>query len=280
MSFFRHTRHPDSQVEVAENETGLDLAPFDPKEWVASGEGDSDDSPEERSVLGKGAFGLTLRMSTRTGVLVAAKRVVRKDLRKSGMTDENVRNEAQTLGQLRHQHVIRYLGIVTTKKHLLLVMELAAGGSLADQVPRQRSADVIAAWARQIASALGYVHWRRFVHRDVKAANVLLSAEGDVRLADFGLTCFLESTAATHFSKGAGGTSTYFSPERGQGRSYGPMADMWSAGCLLIELLDGKLLTKPIWHDGPEVTQKREELLSRASDRCTLTRIMQLLALR
>ena len=257
-------------MEVAENETGLDLAPFSPDEWEELHDGDREDTLEQRSILGKGYFGVTLRLSTRTGVLVAAKRFARKDARKAGMTEEAVMQEAKTLGQLRHQHVIRYLGLVMTKKHLLLVMELAAGGSLADQVPHLRPVEVIVSWARQIASALEYVHWRRFVHRDIKAANVLLMADGDVRLADFGLTCFLESSAASHVSKGAGGTATYFSPERAHGRTYGPKADMWSAGCLLIELLDGKLLTKPIWHEGPEVTQTREDLLRRASERCAL----------
>jgi serine/threonine protein kinase len=64
------------------------------------------------------------------------------------------------------------------------------------------------------------------------------------------------------------GTSVYFAPERGHGRVYGRKADMWAAGCCVVELLVGAPLTGPIYHEGDEVSRKREALLHAAEARC------------
>ena len=93
--------------------------------------------PLRRSELGKGAFAVTLRMAAPGGLHCAVKRFQRRDMVRAGLSEEIVLKEAQLLGNLQHPFVIRFLGIVRTPKHLLLVMELAAGGSLEDQARLQ-----------------------------------------------------------------------------------------------------------------------------------------------
>ena len=268
------------QADVDDDSTGLRFAPFPTSEWVAQHKGLADDTEEERSELGKGAFGTTYRMSNDAGLLVAAKRFSRRDVLRAGLTEETVLREAAMLRRLQHRHVVRYLGTVQARRHLLLVMELAPGGSLADRVLRRPPPEPADAerWAGELAAALEYVHWRDMLHRDIKAANVLLAAEGRALLADFGLSCVVSSSAASHRASRVG-TSTYFSPERGRGETYGRAADMWALGCVVAEVLTGQLLAGPIWHDDEEVTSKREELLSKAAARCRTCEIYTALVL-
>ena len=259
------------QTEVGESDTGLEWAPVEPSAWVEKHGGCSDDTPEERSELGKGAFAVTYRMTTRGGLRLAVKRFLRRDMVKAGLTEDTVRKEAELLGKLQHPHVVRYLGLLRTRRHLLLVMELAQGGSLADQVRRNPPPAWVEAWLLQLASALEYIHWRGCVHRDVKNANLLLADAGEgggsVRLADFGLSFFSDSSLASQLLSRAG-TPAYSSPERVRGRGYGPKADLWAAGCCAIELLTGEPLAGPIWDEGDEVTRRREDLLRAAGERC------------
>ncbi len=255
------------QTEVGEEETGLAWAPVDLKVWVERHGGYDDDTPKKRSELGKGGFAVTHRMTTHGGLLCAVKRFERRDMKKSGLTVDAVLKEAETLGKLQHPHVVRYLGLVQTPRHLLLVMELAPGGSLADQVRHLPPPAQVEAWFLQLASALEYIHWRGCVHRDVKNANLLLAEEGDVRLADFGLSFLADSSLAASQLMSRSGTSAFFSPERGRGREYGRKADMWAAGCCAVELLTGSPLAGPIWDEGDDVSRKREALLCAAGER-------------
>ncbi len=91
-------------------------------------------APLRRSELGKGAFAVTLRMAAPGGLLCAVKRFLRRDMERARLSEDVVLREAETLGRLQHPYVVRYLGLVRTRRYLLLVMELAAGGSLEDQV--------------------------------------------------------------------------------------------------------------------------------------------------
>ena len=170
------------QAEHVDESSILRLAPFPIEEWVAHHHGSSHDTEEDRSELGRGAFACTYRMTAPDGrVLVAVKRYTRRDLRVLGLKEEDVLQEAGTLSMLQHAHVIRYLGMVRTARHLLLAMELAPGGSLAEVVRRGVAVAEAVRLAGQLAGAVAYLHDRGVIHRDLKPDNVLLSAAGDVK---------------------------------------------------------------------------------------------------
>ncbi|KAJ1470843.1 kinase-like domain-containing protein, partial [Baffinella frigidus] len=120
-----------------------------------------------------------------------------------------------------HTHVVRFLRLFEEKKKFILVMELAGGGSLAACLPPGAKEGCalgdVRRWVRQLIEALEYIHGRKVYHRDIKPENVLLSENGDVKLADFGLAVVLTPSKASTNNTTAG-TECYYAPEKANGR--------------------------------------------------------------
>eukprot|EP00292_Cryptomonas_paramecium_P033739 CAMPEP_0113723680 /NCGR_PEP_ID=MMETSP0038_2-20120614/38586_1 /TAXON_ID=2898 /ORGANISM="Cryptomonas paramecium" /LENGTH=204 /DNA_ID=CAMNT_0000653353 /DNA_START=282 /DNA_END=892 /DNA_ORIENTATION=- /assembly_acc=CAM_ASM_000170 len=147
-------------------------------------------------------------------------------------------------------------------------MEFAGGGCLKPLIPTGVTEEVALRILRQLSSALQYLHRLKVIHRDVKPANVLLSAEQDVKLADFGVAAVAASTGGTTSFSGAKGTAFYFAPEQADGRTYGRGVDVWALGCILLELASAVPLPGPIHNaTAPEVIERRHGLVTKASQR-------------
>lgn len=120
-------------------------------------------------------------------------------------------------------------------------MDYAAGGTLDGRIAQQREAgepfcsETILRWLAEMASALEHMHSHRVLHRDMKPANVLLSAEGEIKLADFGVSRLLGSQ--TSLAQTVLGTPFYMSPELFKGEPYSQPTDVWALGVVLFELL-------------------------------------------
>lgn len=195
----------------------------------------------EVKCLGRGAFGHALLMqSTATG-----QRVVAKRLQYDALSQNELRlleNEVKVCARLRHPNIAHYFGTVVNSDKVLICLEYAAGGTLADSIdrhfdrkqPYESSAAVL--WIRQIAAAVSHMHSMRILHRDLSANNVFLSASGNIKVGDFGL-----SKANTQSRSAMGrtvcGTPNYFSPEMINGDPYGTPSDTWSVGLLAYEIL-------------------------------------------
>jgi serine/threonine protein kinase len=157
-----------------------------------------------------------------------------------GGGDERLRREAKALGALAHPGIARLYNYCERSEHTYLVMELAEGDSLAahlarGRIPPERAVDI----AAQCAEALDAAHRAWVVHRDVKPANIVLTAQG-VKLVDFGIA----STAGDGALTAAGrvlGTAAYLAPERATGRPATPAADLYALGVVLHEMLAGSL---------------------------------------
>jgi serine/threonine protein kinase len=150
--------------------------------------------------------------------------------------------EMRTLASLDHPSLVGVYDAGTDESTgaPFLVMQLVEGSTLADELhegplPPERAASYGAA----LADALGYVHERGFVHRDVKPANVLISGDGRVHLADFGIARLVDSARETKTGDVLG-TPGYFSPEQVTGDPVGPPTDIYALGIVLIECLTGK----------------------------------------
>jgi serine/threonine protein kinase len=168
--------------------------------------------------------------------------------------------EAKTLASLNHPHIAHVYGLedaaATTAASTpmrALVMELVEGEDLAQRIARGpiSIADVVSI-ARQIADAVAAAHEKGIIHRDLKPANIKVTSDGTVKVLDFGLAKALgaDATAAgsapTITSAGTAqgvilGTTAYMSPEQARGQTVDARTDVWAIGCVLFEMLAGRL---------------------------------------
>lgn len=147
------------------------------------------------------------------------------------------RAEAQAAARLSHANVVQVHDWGRHDSRYFMVMEYVRGRSLRDVISsRERLDDVSASKAmRDVLAGLHSAHAQGLVHRDVKPENVLVSVEGDAKVADFGISRTVESPSTESFF----GTVTYVAPERLQGGSGDARSDIYSAGCVLFEALTG-----------------------------------------
>ena len=163
--------------------------------------------------------------------------------------------EAKVLASLSHPNIAPIYGLEDSSSTHALVMELVEGPTLADRI-RQGPIPVDEALriAKQICDALEYAHERGIVHRDLKPANVKVTADDAVKVLDFGLAKALEGDAAPYdistsptLSRVATmqgvllGTAAYMSPQQAKGNPVDRRADIWAFGCVLYEMLTGKM---------------------------------------
>jgi serine/threonine-protein kinase len=166
-----------------------------------------------------------------------------KILSETGMAEEETKArflaEARLTGSLAHENVIAFYDYGEIDGRPFLVMEYLAGESLRSQIREARTGDLgnKLAVARQIASALAYVHSKGIIHRDVKPDNIRIDIAGRVKLMDFGIAKSDELSVT-----GAGftvGTPYYMAPEQIRGRKPTHLVDMYAFGVLLFELVTG-----------------------------------------
>ncbi|MBK7368267.1 MAG: serine/threonine-protein kinase [Candidatus Eisenbacteria bacterium] len=164
--------------------------------------------------------------------------------------------EAKLLASLNHPHIGALYGLEESEGRRVLVLELVAGESLAERLRRgPMPLDEALPIACQIASALEAAHESGVVHRDLKPGNVMLRPDGTIKVLDFGLAKggagdskssdpqLSASPTMTYAATQAGvilGTAAYMSPEQARGRAVDRRSDIWSFGCVLLELLTGK----------------------------------------
>src|SRR5271154_240297 len=163
--------------------------------------------------------------------------------------------EAKVLASLNHSNIATIHGLEDSGKTHALVMELVEGPTLADRIrlgpiPMDEALQI----AKQIADALEYAHEHGVVHRDLKPANVKGTNDAAVKVLAFGLAKAIEGDAASadiatsptmsRMATLAGvllGTAAYMSPEQAKGKSVDRRADIWAFGCVLYEMLTGKM---------------------------------------
>ena len=163
------------------------------------------------------------------------------------------RREAEVLATLNHPHIAQIYGLEESGDTLCLVLELAEGETLAEQLRRgPLPLDEALRIAHQITEALEAAHERSIVHRDLKPANIKITPDGQVKVLDFGLAKAMASEvmepSTSHSPTMLGGTmqgvilgtAAYMSPEQAKGRQADARSDIWAFGCVLYEMLTGK----------------------------------------
>jgi len=207
------------------------------------------------NMVGSGSYGrVYLGMNCDTGELLAVKQLeymetVDNDREKV----ESLETEISIMKTLRHKNVCGYLGTERTEgespgaKYLNILLEYVPGGSISQLLCSFGAfgEKVIKLYTHQILEGLAYLHANKVAHRDVKGANILVTADGRVKLSDFGHSKRLESTLVTHNFQSLKGTAFWMAPEVIKQEGHGRRADIWSVGCTVVEMATGK----PPWSE-------------------------------
>jgi serine/threonine protein kinase len=153
---------------------------------------------------------------------------------------ERFRREAQSAASLNHPNIVAIYDWGQERGTYFIVMEYVRGRSLRDvvQVNGAFSARHTAEIGAEIAGALEFAHRSGVVHRDIKPGNVLLTADGDVKVTDFGIARAGTGDALTQ-TGAVMGTAAYFSPEQAQGLPVDGRSDVYSLGVVLYEMVTG-----------------------------------------
>lgn len=171
-----------------------------------------------------------------------AVKILRSDLAKDPAFVSRFRKEAKAAAGLNHPGIVAVYDSGEDPAPYI-VMELVAGHTLrqlihqGERVPLESALSIV----EQVLAALEYSHQRNIVHRDIKPANVMITDSGDVKVMDFGIARALDDLGATLTSTwNVVGTAQYLSPEQATGEAADARSDIYSAGCLLFELLTGQ----------------------------------------
>ncbi len=208
-------------------------------------------------VIGRGGMALVSKArDTRLSRDVAVKEL-RIDLASDHTFQARFRREAQAAGGLNHPNIVSVydtgeeLDLATNVSVPYIVMELVEGRTLRDILRDGRPILPRRAleFTQGVLEALAYSHKAGIVHRDIKPANVMITNTGIVKVMDFGIARAVSDTSSTMTQTAAViGTAQYFSPEQARGETVDNRSDIYSAGCLLYELLVGR---PPFQGDSP-----------------------------
>ncbi|KAG0448697.1 hypothetical protein HPP92_027707 [Vanilla planifolia] len=188
-------------------------------------------------LLGSGSFGTVYEGISDDGRFFAVKEVSLLDKGSSAQQCIlQLEQEIALLSQFEHENIVQYYGTDKEESKLFIFLELVTQGSLASLYQKYHLRDSqVSAYTRQILKGLNYLHDRSVVHRDIKCANILVHANGSVKLADFGL-----AKEMSHFNdlNSCKGSVYWMAPEVVHPKkTYGRAADIWSLGCTVLEML-------------------------------------------
>lgn len=192
------------------------------------------------SVIGRGGFGRVLLVRKRDTRKVYAMKVLKKSVIAARGEIEHTRTEKSVLSKIDHPFLAKLYWSFQTGENLYLVMDFINGGELFHHLSQQKrfTEERTKFYSAQIVAGLEYLHSNGIIYRDLKPENLLLSAEGNIIMTDFGLSKeglqAKDSRTATFC-----GTPEYLAPEVIKGEEYTKAIDWWSVGTLIYEMMTG-----------------------------------------
>ena len=191
--------------------------------------------------VGRGAMGVVYEARDPNIDRVVALKVLRQDRIASETFVKRFLKEAKVVGRLSHPRIVTVYDVGEDNGSIYIAMEFLEGSSLSDLIrDNHLDAAKVVELGVQIASTLEYAHQKGVIHRDVKPSNILINADGQIKITDFGIA-HIEDPAATLQTQAGEimGTPAYMSPEQVQGHPVDNRSDIFSLGIILYELSTG-----------------------------------------
>lgn len=179
----------------------------------------------------------------------------------------NLKREILLLRDLDHPNIVRYVqtDLSPDRDYIDVVLEYVPGGSLKHLLTQYGALDlpVISNFLRQLLTGLSYLHSHGVIHRDIKPANILLTTSGVVKLTDFGSSKRMD-TLGFALTKSVKGSPYWMAPEVITKQGHGTAADIWSLGCVVLEMVTGH----PPWSNYSHNSKEVMKLIATAGSKC------------
>ena len=192
-------------------------------------------------LLGRGASGSVYRaLNFLTGETVAIKSISLLTLAPAALPD--IMSEIDLLKNLNHPNIVKYKGFSKDRENLFIILEYCENGSLQTILKKfgKFPESLVAVYISQVLEGLIYLHEQGVVHRDIKGANILTNKDGSVKLADFGVSSRAAGPLLEAADHEVVGSPYWMAPEVIEQSGASTASDIWSVGCVVVELLEGK----------------------------------------
>ena len=195
------------------------------------------------SLVGMGGMANVYRgTDTKTGNAIAVK-VLKEEFLDNEELVRRFKNESKAISILSHPNIVKVYDVSVTDRLQYIVMEYVDGITLKEYLKQRGGAltwKETVHFATQVLSALQHAHSKGIIHRDVKPQNIMLLADGSIKMMDFGIARFSRAQSQTVSDKAIGSVH-YISPEQAKGDKTDARTDIYSVGVMLYEMLSGKL---------------------------------------
>ena len=202
-------------------------------------------------LIGKGTYGrVYLGMNATTGEFLAVKQV-EVSAKAAGNDKDKMREmvaaldqEIDTMQHLDHVNIVQYLGCERKEMSISIFLEYISGGSVGSCLRKHGKFEerVVSSLTRQTLAGLAYLHREGILHRDLKADNILLDLDGTCKISDFGISKKTDDIYGNDATNSMQGSVFWMAPEvvRSQGQGYSAKVDIWSLGCVVLEMFAGR----------------------------------------
>ncbi|KAG8529204.1 uncharacterized protein KY384_005839 [Bacidia gigantensis] len=202
-------------------------------------------------LIGKGSYGkVYLGMNLTTGDFLAVKQVDVSQ-RAAGNDKDRMKDmvaaldqEIDTMQHLEHPNIVQYLGCERKDFSISIFLEYISGGSVGSCLRKHGKFEesLVSSLTRQTLGALAYLHQEGVLHRDLKADNILLDIDGTCKISDFGISKKTDNIYGNDITNNMQGSVFWMAPEvvRSQGQGYSAKVDIWSLGCVVLEMFAGR----------------------------------------
>jgi mitogen-activated protein kinase kinase kinase len=202
-------------------------------------------------LIGKGTYGrVYLGMNATTGEFLAVKQV-EVSAKAAGNDKQKMREmvaaldiEIDTMQHLDHVNIVQYLGCERKETSISIFLEYISGGSIGSCLRKHGKFEgvVVSSLTRQTLEGLAYLHREGILHRDLKADNILLDLDGTCKISDFGISKKTDNIYGNDATNNMQGSVFWMAPEvvRSQGQGYSAKVDIWSLGCVVLEMFAGR----------------------------------------